>query len=132
MRFEPTGVGNRDQGCVYIVEVNLASGLKFVEVVQEAERECSARLFERCRKPSPAEQLETLWPLHSRFSTITIADANNRDARNVEEGNIHGGGRPRAVFANGVAKLICGTKLMERDRFEKLARPFLGRHPLGN
>ena len=62
----------------------------------------------------------------SRLSTIAVGDADGRDTRDVEEGEIRGEGRYRADFAGGMAELIHGTEIKQRGPGEKLTRPFLG------
>ena len=116
---------DRDEGCVDVIEVNLASGLEFVEEIQKTERKCSARLFQCCRKPSHAKKLNTRWLLSSRLPAVAVADADSRNARNVKEGEVYSGGRHCTDFTDMVAELIRCTKIMQRDPGEELACPFL-------
>ena len=118
-----------DQGCIYVVEVHFALCLEFVDVVQESERERSARLFQCCRKPPHTKKLDARWLLLSRFSTVAVVDANGHDTRDVKEGEIYRGRRPRAAFANAMTKLIHGTETNHCGSGKELARPFLGGTP---
>lgn len=98
------------QGCIDVIQVNLAPGLKLVEVIQEAKCESGAWLFQRCGKPSYAEKLSTRWSLLSRFPTVAVVNANSGNTRNIEEGEIHGGGRFLAGFTHTMTKLICSAQ----------------------
>ena len=122
---EPCRVADRDEGRIKIIKVNLASGLEFVEEIEEAKCKSSARLFQRRRKQPHAEKLYTRWMLLPRFPAVAIANANSCDARNVEEGEIDGGGRPCAALAGRMTELVCGTELEQCDPGKKFACPFL-------
>ena len=80
---------DRNQGCIDVVEVHLALCLEFVDVIQESERECSARLFQRCGKPPHTKKLHTRRLLLSGFSTVAVVNANGGDTGDVKEGEIY-------------------------------------------
>ena len=86
-------VGDRNEGCIYIVKIYLAPCLEFVDEIQKAKCEGGAWLFQCCRKPSHTKKLDTRRMLFSRLPAVAVADANNHNARNIEEGEVHGGGR---------------------------------------
>lgn len=116
---------DRDQGRVDVVEVSLAPGLKFVKEIQEAERECGARLFQCCREPSHTKKLDTGCLLFPRLPTVAVMDANSFDASNVKEGEIHSGGRRFAFFTDTMSELVFCTKIKQCSPREELACPFL-------
>ena len=113
------------QGCVDVVQVNLASGLKFVEVIQEVECERGAWLFQRCGKPSYMEELDTRWSLLSRFPTVAVVNANSGNTRNIEEGEIHGRGRLPTCFTNMMTELIHSAQSEQCGCSKKIAHPLL-------
>ena len=63
--------------------------------------------------------------MFTRFSTVTVANANGCNTRNVEEGEIYGRGRHCTAFANAVTKLIRGAEIKQHGSGKKLVRPFL-------
>ena len=104
-------VGDRYEGCVYVVKIYLASCLKFVDEIQKAEREGGAGLFQCCGKPSHTKELDARWILFSRISAVTVADANNRNPGDIEKGQVHGRGRERTAVANTMSELVRGTEI---------------------
>ena len=125
-RIKSCGIVDGDYGCVNIVEVDLALGLELVHEIQEAKCKCGAWLSQRCRKPSHTQELNARRLLCPWLPTITIADANGRDAGNVEDAEVDRNGRCYASFTDTMAKLIYGTKIKDCGPGEKLACPFLG------
>jgi len=122
---------DRVQGCVDIVEVYLALGLEFVDVIQEAECECGAWVFQCCRKPPHMKKLNTRRRLRSRLPTVAVVDANDCDTRNVKEDEINSDGGCRTTFTNAMAKLIRGTKIKHRGPGKKTRLSISGRYPVG-
>jgi hypothetical protein len=120
-RVESRGVVDRNQGRIDIIEVHLALGLEFVDVIQEAECERGAWLFQCCGKPSHTKELDTRRFLFSRLSTVAVSDTNGRDTGDVEESKIYGSGRGSTTFADMMPKLIRDTHVKHCSPGEKLA-----------
>ena len=94
---------------VEIVEIHLASGLEFVEVIEEAECKHCARLPSCCRKPVNVEKLEARGDI--RFSAVAVLDADSSHARDVKESKLKGAGWHRTKFSLTVAKLVGGAEV---------------------
>lgn len=95
-------------------------------MIQEAECESSARLFQGCGEPSHAKELDTRGLLRPGLPTVTVVDTNSRDTGNVEEAEIDSNGGYCTVFADTMAKLVRGAEVEHRGPGEKLTSPFLG------
>ena len=91
-----------------IVEIELASGLEFVKVVKEGERERCAWLPNGCRKPVNVEKLAARRDV--RFAAVTVLDADALHARHVEDSKLKGAGWYRARSPI-MAKLVGDTEV---------------------
>lgn len=104
-------VGDRNEGGIYIIKIDLASGLEFVDEIQKTKCKSSAWLFQCRGEPSHAKKLDARWVLLSRLATVAVADANDCNVGNVEEGEVHSRRGESAVFANAMAELVRGTEI---------------------
>ena len=86
-----------------IVEIELASGLEFVKIVEEGEHERCAWLSNGCRKPINVEKLVARRDV--RFAAVAVLDTDVLHTRHVEDSKLEGVGwyRTRSPI---MAKLV--------------------------
>ena len=82
-----------------------------MDEIQKAKGKSGAWLFQCCREPLHTKELDARWMLFSRLPTVAVADADDGNVGNIEEGQVHGGGREGTVFANTMPELIRGTEV---------------------
>ena len=108
---------------VEIIKIELAFGLKFVEVIEETERERCPWLFEGGREPFSAKKLETRRDGES--FTAAVLDTDSCDTGNIKELDLVDAGWDCATLLPTVTELVDGTEIEQRNRDEELSGPFL-------
>ena len=73
-----------------IVEIEFASSLEFVKVIEEGECEHCAWLPNGCREPVNVEKLVVRRDV--RFAAVTVLDADTLHARHVKNSKLEGAG----------------------------------------
>jgi len=94
-----------------VIQINLAGGLEFVEVIEETERKSGARVVPGGREPSGTEQLDAWWNHRTIRFTFTVRNLDRMDAGNVEHSERSWGGGDSAGAAVDVAEVEDRTKV---------------------
>ena len=110
-----------------VIEVDLASGLKFVDKIEEAEGKYCARLDEGGREPLDAKKLDSSaarW-LKAVAVTKAVFDPHGLHTRDIKKREVNGLGGKETSIANAMTELVSCAQVKKGLVGEEFSIPLL-------
>jgi len=121
-----TVIGRRDKRTIEVVQINLAPGLKLMDIIEEPEREGGARAIPGSWKPSGTKELNaTVARLFTVVVAKAVSDPHSMRSGDIKEREVKGRGGEGAWVVNVVTELIRQPQVKQSSVNEEIAIPLL-------